>query len=178
MSEDSSSERPPRLPRAYLITFACYGARLHGHPEGSVDRYTNAPRTRLLDSDPGRMSREQQRMKGFRCRLDAGERRVVLTALRQHCQDREWLLHAAHVRSNHVHVVVTAPLVPEMILGQLKAYAARALNKAQGQRCRRWGYHGSTRYLWEPLHVAAAVDYVVAQQGFPMALYVCVDHAP
>jgi REP element-mobilizing transposase RayT len=102
---------------------------------------------------------------------------VVLTALRQHCQYREWMLHAAHVRSNHVHVVVTAPLAPEPILGQLKAYASRALNKAQGQQHRRWSYHGSTRYLWEPLQVAAAVDYVVAQQGFPMAVYVCADHA-
>jgi REP element-mobilizing transposase RayT len=175
MLEDSSSERPPRQPRAYLITFACYGARLHGHPTGSVDRYTNAPRTPLLDADPHRLRREQQRMSHSGCRLDRNERRIVLTALRQHCDYRRWDLHAAHVRSNHVHVVVTAPLAPELILGQFKAHAARALNKAQGRRLKRWSYHASTRYLWEPLQIAAAVDYVVSQQGFPMALYVRVD---
>ena len=116
-------------------------------------------------------------MMGSGCRLDRDERKIVLAALRQHCDYRNWILHAAHVRSSHVHVVVTASLAPEVILGQLKAYAARALNKAHGQRLRRWSHHGSTRYLWEPLQVAAAVDYVVCQQGLPMALYDREDHA-
>ena len=172
MVDDSSSERPPRWPRAYLITFACYGARLHGHPMGSVDRDANASQTPLLDPNPGRMRWEQQRMHDCACRLDRDQREIVLTAVRQHCDHREWVLHAAHVRSNHVHVVITAPLAPELILGQLKAYAARALNKVQGRRLRRWSYHGSTRYLWDPSHVAAAVDYVVWEQGFPVAYYV------
>jgi REP element-mobilizing transposase RayT len=172
MIDHNSSERPPRRPRAYLITFACYGARLHGHPVGSVDRDTNGPQTPLLHPDAGRMHRERERMRDCACHLDRTDRSIVLTAVRQHCDHREWVLHAAHVRSNHVHVVVSAPLAPELILGQLKAYAARALNESQGRRQRRWSYHGSTRYLWEPKHVAAAVDYVVWQQGFPVAFYV------
>jgi len=53
---------------------------------------------------------------------------------------------------------------------QLKAYASRALNQS-GRRRKHWGHHGSTRYLWEPGHVDAAVGYVVDQQGPPMAMY-------
>jgi REP element-mobilizing transposase RayT len=121
------------------------------------------------------MRREQKSMGISGCRLDRNERSVVLTALQQHCDYRQWVLHAAHVRSNHVHVVVTAPLAPELILGQLKAYAARALNEGEGRRVKPWSYHGSTRYLWEPLQVLAAVDYVVSQQGPPMAVYVRMD---
>lgn len=71
-----------------------------------------------------------------------------------------------------MHVVVTACLAPERILGELKAYASRALNEARGHHAKRWSHHGSTRYLWEARHVAAAVNYAACQQGFPMALYV------
>ena len=44
---------------------------------------------------------------------------------------------------------------------QLKAYASRALNLSGWQRRKHWGHHGSTRYLWEPRQVDAAVGYVV-----------------
>lgn len=111
-------------------------------------------------------------MQDCACLLDRKRRRLVLAAIREHCDYRGWVLHAAHVRSNHAHLVVSADETPELILGQVKAYASRALNRAQGQRQPRWSYHGSTRYLWEPKHVAMAVDYVACQQGYPMALYV------
>ena len=39
------------IPLAYLITFACYGARLHGDESGSVDRHHNLPGTPYLPPD-------------------------------------------------------------------------------------------------------------------------------
>ena len=76
------------------------------------------------------------------------------------------------MRSNHVHVVVSAELKPEKIMGTLKSCASRALNDAFGNRRKRWSRHGSTRWLWEREHVTAAVAYVLQQQGRPMEVYV------
>ena len=39
----------------YFITFACYGARLHGEESGSVDRQHNLVGSRLLEPDPQRV---------------------------------------------------------------------------------------------------------------------------
>ncbi len=97
----------------------------------------------------------------------------MLRALQQHCAHRNWRLFAAHVRSSHVHIVVAAEQAPERILLELKAYASRALSGPDSQdgSRKRWTRHGSTRYLWQPKHVAAAVEYVVHGQGEPMAAW-------
>ena len=100
------------------------------------------------------------------------ERRIVLRALGEHCRFRGWVLHAAHVRKTHVHLVVASPEKAECILGQLKAHASRVLNQAEGFKRKRWSYHGSTRYLWSARAVDDAVAYVVEQQGAPMTIYV------
>lgn len=41
---------------------------------------------------------------------------------------------------------------------------------------KRWARHGSTRYLWQPAHVEAAIRYVVHKQGAPMAVYENREH--
>jgi hypothetical protein len=38
--------------------------------------------------------------------MGSTRREVVLAALRERCQQRDWSLLAAHVRANHVHIVV------------------------------------------------------------------------
>lgn len=92
----------------FFITFACYGARLHGDESGSVDRHHNLPGSRLLGSDPQRASSERQRMAQLPYWLDREGRSAVLSALRGHCVQRGWSLLAAHVRTNHVHAIVEA----------------------------------------------------------------------
>jgi hypothetical protein len=37
---------------------------------------------------------------------------------------------------------------------------------------KRWARHGSTRFLWNPANVDAAMRYVIEEQGEPMALFV------
>ncbi len=105
-------------------------------------------------------------------KLSAPERHVVLSELRRTCEHHGWVLHAAHVRSTHVHAVVTAPVQPENILRDLKAYSSRALNDRFGPNPKRWARHGSKIPLWNPHRLERAVDYVVRGQGEPMALYV------
>lgn len=158
-------------PIAYFITFACYGARLHGDPKGSVDRFHNVPNTPAIEPSPARVHFERKLSRGTSVTLDADDRALVLGALRQHCEYREWMLHAAHIRSNHVHIVLAADVAPTDAMSQLKRYASRALNAARGRSPRRWARHGSTRYLWTAEQMALAVDYVAREQGAPMALY-------
>ena len=46
-------------------------------------------------------------------RLDASCQKVALAALRHRSQQQQWTLLAAHVRSNHVHIVVDAEVRPK-----------------------------------------------------------------
>ena len=62
----------------YLITFACYGSRLHGDPSGSVDRRQNVPGSRLIEADPDRVMAELRRMDQPPYRMDESRREVVL----------------------------------------------------------------------------------------------------
>jgi len=105
--------------------------------------------------------------------LDAARRRVVLELLRAVCLFRGWSLLAAHVRTNHVHAVVHGEATPEKMMHSFKSYASRALNDfavdAPGRK--RWARHGSTRWLRERDGIAAAIRYVVYEQGTSMAVY-------
>src|ERR1019366_5132653 len=113
----------------YFITFACYGAHLHGEA-GSVDREHNVPGTPLVEVDTKRVRNELARMEYGAYLLDGERREVVLAALREVCKYRDWKLCAAHVRTNHVHVVVEAEMQPEICMNAFKAYASRDINNA------------------------------------------------
>ena len=161
------------IPLAYLITFTCYGTRLHGDESGSVDEEHNQFGTSFVPANPRRVLAQQKQMKQPPYRLDHRRRKTVLEALRQHCAHRGWTLLAAHVRSSHVHLVVGAAETPERILNEVKAYASRALNRSglNDDSHRRWTPHGSTRYLWNPEQIGAAIHYVVREQGEPLAVW-------
>ena len=86
---------------------------------------------------------------------------------------RGWNLLAAHVRTNHAHVIIEAEVPPEKVMNDFKAYASRALNWLDGSEPsrRRWARHGSTRWPWKDQDVREAIRYVVEQQGEPMAVF-------
>jgi REP element-mobilizing transposase RayT len=106
--------------------------------------------------------------------LDRDGRATVLEALREVCLHRGWSLLAAHVRTNHVHVVVEAEVRPEKVMNDFKSYASRGLNRLGGDESnrKRWAHHGSTRWLWEDQDVREALRYVIEEQGEPMAVFV------
>jgi hypothetical protein len=81
----------------YLITWVCYGAWLPGQ-RGAVPRTRNHSRNRMTQ-DP--------------YLLDAVRRQVVLNSAQQVCFCRGWTWWAAHIRTNHIHVVITANCRPE-----------------------------------------------------------------
>ena len=173
MNPQPDTPRPGSGPRAYLITVSCYGHRLHGHPNGSIDRSHNQPGTRLLDPDPGRLKTELRLMIQDPYKLDRKRRRIVLDAVQEVCAYRKWPLHAAQVRQDHVHAVISSDARPERVMNDLKAYASRLLNKTgwDEENRRRWSRHGSTKYLWRNDQLSDAVDYVIGGQGEPMDLY-------
>lgn len=161
------------IPLAYFITYSCYGTWLHGSQSGSVDRQHNLPGTPFLLPNGERSEADRKRMGQPPYELDERRRNVVLKAVQEVCLHRGWSLLAVHVRTSHVHVVVHALEAPERIMIDFKAYVSRRLNNEglDGRNRKRWTRHGSTRYLWEPEEVEAAILYVVHEQGEPMEVF-------
>ncbi len=157
----------------YFITFACYGAHLHGDESGSIDRHHNVPGSRLAKGNADRVAVKREQKDEAPYSLDGDRRAAVVSALRHVCSHRRWGLLAAHVRTNHVHAVVEAEGPPEIIMNSFKSYASRSLNRLgidESDR-KRWVHHGSTRWLWSDEDVRAAIKYVVDGQGEPMEVY-------
>jgi REP element-mobilizing transposase RayT len=154
-------------PLAFFLTFTTYGTRLHGDDRGTVDRGHNTFGSRVLRPDPGRREFTRQRLAGPPMTLGATHRQVVEAAIREVCRTRGWRLHAVHARSNHVHVVASASVEPEVLLTTFKAWATRRLRDADlvTSDARVWTRHGSTRYLWTDPDVESAIFYVVELQG-------------
>jgi REP element-mobilizing transposase RayT len=151
------------FPIAYLLTFRTYGTWLHGDDRSSVRRNGNnrygGPK--VTPSIPLKESMEDVR-KEAQFVLDAEQRKCVEAAIMEVCEFRKYLLRLINVRTNHVHVVVSAAFKPEKIVNDFKVYATRRLRTewlcSSTQRV--WSRGASTRYLWKPRHVEAAVDYV------------------
>src|SRR5712691_1448327 len=157
----------------YFITFACYGAHLHGDESGSVDRHHNVPESRLAEPNPERVAVKRLQMDQAPYFLDRRRRATVLDALREVCLHRGWSLWAAHVRTNHVHAVVEAEARPEKIMHAFKPHASRNSNRLGIDELdrKRWTRHGSTRWLWKDEDVQKAIHYVVSRQGEPMEVH-------
>ena len=56
-------------------------------------------------------------------------------------------------------------------MSDFKAYASRNLNLAENLHRKRWARHGSTRWLSTDQDVREAIQYVVEEQGQPMAIF-------
>lgn len=138
-----------------------------------VDRLQNVPGTPTVDLNSARADVEWGLMDQPPYRLDAVRREAVLGSIQEVCGYRRWRLAACHVRSNHVHLVVEAEDSPELVMRDCKAYSSRRLNRmgVDGVGRKRWARHGSTRWLWRPENVSAAVRYVVDGQGEAMAVF-------
>ena len=155
----------------YLITFNCYGKIVPGEA-GCIRRQRKSEDASFFPENPQLARAVRSRMPEPPYILDPCRRATVLTAMLEVCTYRRWNLLAAHVRSNHVHVVLDVVCTPERVMNTFKLYASRALNlKGIDGQIRRWARHGSTRYLRTPEQVRRAIRYVLTQQGEPMNWY-------
>lgn len=160
-------------PLAYFLTFTTYGSWLHGRTPGSVDRDHNIPGTPFLPANPALEAARRASMRQEPYLLDEPRRGIVLHTLIEVSSHRKWKLWAAHVRSNHAHVVATARDKPEKVMNDLKAWASRRLREAFAESADRdrWTQHGSTRWLNDESSFLRAVKYVIDEQGEQMAVY-------
>jgi REP element-mobilizing transposase RayT len=160
---------------AYFITFTTYGTWLHGTDKGmgSVDDEHNQFGTPFIAPDIDRFSAARDAMKQPPYTLDASRRDIDRDAIVGLAEGKQWRLWALHVRSNHVHVVVTADRDPGRLMSDMKARASRDLNRLESDQAERmrWTRHGSTRHLFEWSAVEEKVRYTLDEQGERMAYF-------
>lgn len=162
-------------PPAYHITFTTYGTWLHGDKRGSVDKRHNQYCSAFVSPNADLHKKEQNNLKNSPIILDKNLREAILKAILQVCDLRGWVPYAVHVRSNHIHIVVSGNAKPEKIMTDFKAYATRAIkdsNDNQKLIRKYWSQHGSTKYLWTEESLASTIEYVKNRQGKIMSLWV------
>ncbi len=97
--------------------------------------------------------------------LSPNERTIVENTVRRHCEIRGWTLHAVNARSNHVHVVVTAPgYRPEVVRDQFKAWCTRNLKPSNPGRERFWTEGASCRWINHDHDLETAILYATDAQ--------------
>jgi REP element-mobilizing transposase RayT len=148
-------------PIGYFLTWVTYGTWLPGDARGWLEY-----RKGWQLPDPAREAEAAALMTEDACRLTREHRMAVEQQIAETCRHRGWQLHAVNCRSNHVHVVVSAPgTAPKKVRTDLKAWATRRL-KAQFDPLREnwWAERGSSRYLYDEKSLEAAITYVLEGQ--------------
>lgn len=150
-------------PIAYFLTWTTYGTWLPGDERGWVEK-------------PGRFQTPNSQLEAAArslltetpCILDTWQRSLVEETIAKHCEIRGWHLHAVNCRTNHVHVVVTAPVDPEVVRDQFKSWCTRQLKRQQQAadpsrliRMKWWTERGSNRWLNDEESLAVAIQYVL-----------------
>jgi REP element-mobilizing transposase RayT len=163
------------MPLAYFITFTTYGTWLPGTAKGkgSVDHDHNEYGTEFVQPDPAFEIQARSAMTQPPYTLDAPRRETVRDAIVRLSREKSWHLLAAHVRTNHVHVVITAGRDPGRLMADLKSRASRELTRAGFEDANRirWTRHGSTRHLFKTEEVEQKIRYTLDEQGAQMAVF-------
>ena len=164
---DPSSDR---IPLGYLISFRAYGTWLHGDARGSIDRFHNRYHTPYMPLNEHWHAYNERQLNLAPVKLTAHRRAAINNAISETCKVRNWILHAANIRTNHVHAVVTALCDPEIVLRALKANATREMREAGCWKSSGtpWARKGSKRWLWTSKQLRTAIAYVLDEQGAPL----------
>lgn len=170
---DRANEPPLPDPLAYFLTWSTYGTWLPGDERGWVGY-----RKGWQLPDPIRKCEAEARMGEDACVLDCQQRQLVERTISDHCRIRGWELHAVNCRTNHLHVVVAAPIPPKQVQVQLKAWCTRRLKDLESRRRgigrddpalrqQWWAERGSRRWINDHDSLEAAVLYVRDGQDPP-----------
>ena len=168
------------IPFAYFFTFRTYATWLHGDARSSVD-----PKHNVYDTPRIKPNSSLHRAMADECLedkfiMDKAYRKTVLKSIVDTCHYYRWHLDAAHIRSNHVHVILRSVAAKEDVRGKLKTYATRYLKKHHPEllvRKKFWSDGGSDRNIWASEFLFATMYYVIEQQGEKMALYYTEDYS-
>jgi REP element-mobilizing transposase RayT len=148
-------------PIGFFLTWATYGTWMPGDSRGWIE-YRHGwqlPDAALELEAAARMTEDA-------CRLSHEQRKAVEDQISKTCFHRRWHLHAVNCRTNHLHVVVSAPDVdPKTIRTHLKAWATRCLKtRFITHRKNWWAERGSIRWLWDEDDLVATIQYVADGQ--------------
>jgi len=148
-------------PVAYFLTWTTYGTWLPGDDRG----FNRKDEADSLEPNWARHQSALADMKEPSLLLSHSDRELVEATVRKHCEIRDWELHALSARTNHVHVVVTAPATkPEAVVSQFKAWCTRLLKAQHPERERFWTQGASTRWINQQSDLATAIDYTLEAQ--------------
>jgi REP element-mobilizing transposase RayT len=152
------------LPIGYFITCVTYGTWLPGDDRGWVEYHRG-----WKLPDPARHLEAEAKMNEDACILNLPQRTAVNLQVRETCDYRGWTLHAVNCRSNHMHIVVTAPNTSSRkVRIDLKAWATRRLKKFDPSRDNWWAERGSIRWLFDAEGLEATIFYTLdGQDGKP-----------
>jgi REP element-mobilizing transposase RayT len=96
--------------------------------------------------------------------LNLAQANALLEQLKETTRYRNWLLVCVAIMHTHLHVIVGVPddPDPEKILGDIKAYGARRLNRewSKPDSDTWWTTGGSKRKLPDKFSIETAVNYV------------------
>ncbi len=154
-------------PLAYFLTWTTYGTWLPGDDRGWTRKDASGA---MKASNPLFRDAAAARMKEAAFILSTAQREIVELTIRKHCEIRNWRLHAVNVhavnvRSNYVHVVVTAAgYRSQTVRDQFKAWCSRRLKEAGIMRDNFWTEGCSQRLVNSENDLEAAVVYVLDAQ--------------
>jgi REP element-mobilizing transposase RayT len=174
----------------WLLTSSFYGTWLPGDHRGFVGRVRDGRpddplTTARIDHDipgtpydedlPGLGRASAELMKGPPIFVEPAHAEVLLPQFRETAAFREWQILAVAIMANHIHLVVRTPsdANPTKVLGDIKAYASRALTARFGKPTSGtwWTYGGSKRLLSDDRAIAGAVHYVLDKQYKPLVTW-------
>jgi len=161
--------RPEHVPLGYLISIRAYGTWLHGRA-GSVDRFHNRYGAPKLPANKKRLEYNQRLLAQRPVKFGIPARKAVEEAIKETCRIRKWTLWAFNIRTNHVHVVVTADCKPKRVATAFKANGTRKMRETDCWRSKRspWVIGESKKWLWTDKDMAEAIAYVLYEQGEPL----------
>jgi hypothetical protein len=156
---------------AYYLTWTTYGSWLPGDERGWV-----AKPGRRLAPDVRREQAALELMTESVLTLDVEQRLTAEDTIAEHCLIRGWHLHAVNARTQHIHVVVTAPgRHPDVVMDQFKAWCTRHLKRLARSRGpavrpfreKMWTQGGSKQRVYDERGLEAVIRYVMEEQGDP-----------
>ncbi|HLB57933.1 MAG TPA: transposase [Gammaproteobacteria bacterium] len=163
------------IPIAYLVTFRCYATWFHGDKRLSVDPKHNVFGTPRIKENSGLEKAMKDGCIEDKFIMNPQHRETVLQSIIDTCEYNRWYLHAAHVRSNHAHIVLRSDLTGKETRTRIKIYATKYLKRNHidlSQRKNFWSEEGSAKEIWRPESLFPTMYYVIEEQGGKrMALY-------
>jgi REP element-mobilizing transposase RayT len=149
-------------PLGLFITWTVYGTFLPGDVRGWKHRSAGAQLT-----EPLLETWHRDRLNHDIITLNYSMQSVAEAAICEICSVRFWSLWASSVRTNHVHVVITAPEYnPKLVRDQLKAKATMELRRAFPAWKDRpaWTEKGDIEFLDSDTEIQQCVVYVSEAQ--------------